>query len=272
VVSFGVTARRIITLTTDFGLRDAYVAVMKGVILGIAPDIRIVDVSHDIRAQDTTGAAYVLDSAYRYFPPDSIHVAVVDPGVGTARRPVAIHSGHGTFVGPDNGIFSACLTGQQVMDPASGKLDGATAVMLNEERFQLTPVSQTFHGRDIFAPAAAHLACGLPLEELGPRVERLQTGEARPPVVKRGAVYGTIVHVDHFGNAISNLSVDLVPATPVIEVAGRTLKGLATSYQDARVIAIIGSTGLLEIAARNASAAETLGLRPGDPVVVRSER
>ena len=258
-----------ITLTTDFGLSDSYVAVMKGVILGIAPETLIVDVSHDIAPQDVDEAAYVLRTAYRYFPATAIHVAVVDPGVGTQRKAVAILTSHGIFVGPDNGIFCSVLVDQGALDEKSGRLVHGTAVHLTNEEYWRKPVSQTFHGRDIFAPVAAHLARGVPLEALGAGISQLHADSSAPASTRGEAIYGRIVHIDRFGNAVSNVPADMLPAACRIEIGGKVLEGLAASYQDARVVALVGSAGLLEVAARNASAAETLGIRRGDPVVVR---
>jgi S-adenosylmethionine hydrolase len=264
-----VTSRPIITLTTDFGLSDSYVAVMKGVVLGIAPETVIVDVSHQIAPQDVLEAAYVLRTAYRYFPATAIHVAVVDPGVGTRRKALGVKAPHGLYVGPDNGIFCSVLEEQEALNEETGELVKGTAVDLTNEDYWRKPVSQTFHGRDIFAPVAAHLARGISLDTFGPAVTRLHIDPTIPPVVRGGAIFGRIVHIDRFGNAVSNVRAEMLPGAFQIEIGGRVIEGLAASYQDARVVAIIGSSGLLEIAARNASAAEGLGLRRGDPLVVR---
>lgn len=262
--------RRIITLITDFGLSDHYAGVLKGVILRVAPDAVVVDISHEVTAGNIAEARYLLQSSFRYFPADAIHVAVVDPGVGTERVPVAIESPHGVFVGPDNGIFSGVLVEQGVLEPMTGELVGGKAVALENERYQMRPVSQTFHGRDIFAPAAAHIAQGVPLWNLGPSVDALKA-ESRPPLVTdAGALRGSIVHVDRFGNAISDVPLDMVPENPLIEIAGRSIGGLARSYQEGPLVAIAGSTGFVEIAARNNRAAELLQLKVGDPILVRA--
>jgi S-adenosyl-L-methionine hydrolase (adenosine-forming) len=270
VIRYAVTPR-IITMTTDFGTVDAYVAIMKGVILSLAPNTTIVDLSHEVRPQYVSGAAYILRSAYRYFPSDAIHLAVVDPGVGTSRKALALRSSHGYFVGPDNGLFSPVLEDQKLVDIESGRLQGdVSAVELNDPTYWLDHVSQTFHGRDIFAPATAYLASGVQVEKLGQKLDMIQLVTQHSPVEHNGAVYGTIIHLDRFGNAVTNVPGKMLPSSPRFDIAGRTLSGLATSYQEERVVAILGSTGFVEIAARNASAADTLGLRVGDPLVVRN--
>ncbi|MGH2442570.1 MAG: SAM hydrolase/SAM-dependent halogenase family protein [Chloroflexota bacterium] len=247
----------IITLTTDFGVRDWYVAAMKGVILRLAPEAQLVDVSHEVPPQSVAGAAYLLESLCDTFPAETIHLAVVDPGVGTERLAIAVATPHGTFVGPDNGIFTPFL-------------DSAyTAVELANPRYQRSPVSRTFHGRDIFAPAAGHLAAGIPLLEFGPRVEAPQLLRELLPTAEGGTVQGTIRHIDHFGNAISNILEGEIARDADIMVAGTTIHGVAAHYQERRVAALIGSSGYLEIAIGNGSAAQTLGIRTGDKVVVR---
>lgn len=264
---------RTITLTSDFGLKDGYVGIMKGVILGIAPRSVLVDITHEIGPQDVVAAAYLLASAQPYFGEDTIHLAVVDPGVGTDRRPVAIRVGNTTFVGPDNGLLMPSLIGLRAVEPESGALAGTTtAVELREEAYRLTPVSDTFHGRDIFAPAAGHIAAGLGLEELGPRLETLQSLAVPEPSVLGRTVTGTIVTIDRFGNAISNVRAHDVPAEPVISVGPATIHGLAHSYQEAETVALVGSAGFLEIGVRNGNAAATLGIKQGDRIVLRGGR
>jgi len=263
-------SRRIITLTTDFGLADAYVAIMKGVILSIAPDAMLVDISHQVEPQDVREAAYLLWCSYRYFPPDSIHLAVVDPGVGTERRPVAVTAPRGLFVGPDNGIFARALIDQGAVDAATGRLLAGSAVILTESRYWHHPVSQTFHGRDIFAPATAHLALGTTISALGPDLASVMVGADDAPTHRDGSIYGSIVHIDRFGNAISNVAASTIPPRAVVQIGDRELHGLASNYQEGQLVALIGSSGMLEVAARNASAASVLGLRVGDPLVIRT--
>jgi hypothetical protein len=258
---------RIITLTTDFGLSDAYVGVMKGVILRIAPQATIVDICHDIAAQDVLAAGFLLAGAYSYFTEGTIHVAVVDPGVGTSRRAIAIKDGGYIFVGPDNGIFSFILCA-----PASAALQ---AVHLTNRDYWLAAPSATFHGRDIFAPVAAHLAAGVPLAALGTEVAvddlvRLPL----PRSERRGdVIYGEVVHVDHFGNLVSNITATSLhdPHALLVEIAGVRISGLSPSYaagEAGQPMALIGSTGYLEIAVPGGSAARVLMAGKGTPVAV----
>lgn len=272
VLRFCVTRGRIISLSSDFGLSDAYVAIMKAVMLDIASDATFVDLSHQIPPQDISSAAFVLASAYRYFPRDAVHLAVVDPGVGTSRRPIAIRTGHGTFVGPDNGIFDDVLEDQAAIGPGGELSQGTEAVELCNDAYRRHPVSATFHGRDIFAPAAAHLANGVALAAMGPPIDCLYRPATLVPVIQDAAVEGVVRYIDRFGNAISNIRRDLVPANARVEVEGRAVGALSNSYQDGEVVAIVGSTGYVEVAVRNGSAARRLHLQVGDSIVVRSSR
>jgi len=268
----------IITLTTDFGLQDPYVAAMKGAILSINPTARLVDVSHAIRPQAVEQAAFVLAAAWPYFPPDAIHVVVVDPAVGSARRALALRAADATFVGPDNGVLSAALP-DEARAAAGESLapvrlpDGYRAVSVTNERFFRTPVSSTFHGRDIFGPVAAHLSLGVALEELGEPVEQIA---ALPPFRARrqpdGSLRGRVLHVDAFGNLITDVRLDdLTSANAVVELAGRTIEGVSSTYEPgADLRAVRGSSGYLEIAAPGASAAAVLKAELGLTVVVRS--
>jgi S-adenosylmethionine hydrolase len=262
-------AARVITLLTDFGLADAYAGIMKGVILGIAPGALVVDLCHSVPPQDVRAGAFLLMAAYAYFPPGTIHVAVVDPGVGTTRRIVAARAGGYTFVGPDNGVLRWAL------DRAGG-VGGAEAVVAVENpRYRLANVSRTFHGRDVMAPAAAHLAAGVSLEALGPVVAPgTLAGEPFPSPERRGktAVAGRVVYVDHFGNCTTNLPEDAASISSApgvsVEVAGRRVP-LARAYGDVdpgQPLALTGSTGLLEIAVRDGNAARTLGIEVGNSV------
>ena len=185
----------IITLLTDFGTRDAYAASMKGVILSIAPDARIIDITHEVPPQDIVEGAWTLASAYRWFPAGTVHVAVVDPGVGSARRAIAARAGAWTFVAPDNGVLAWALDGA----------GDVRAVELADTRWFQPGVSSTFHGRDIFAPVAAHLASGVALDELGPRVDDLVALPVASPHVTPERITCEVVHVVLFGNAITNL-------------------------------------------------------------------
>jgi len=253
---------RLITLTTDFGVRDPFVGVMKGVILGICPDARLVDLTHEIERQDVRGAQLALESAVRFFPPGTIHLAVVDPGVGSARRPLALESGGQQFVGPDNGLFTFALA-----DP------GWTAVTLEAPRYRLPEVSRTFHGRDVFAPAAAHLARGVALAELGPPGGDL-VRQPLPVARREGArLRGEVLAADRFGNLITSITVAQLAGAPgvSVEVAGRSLGAPRESYLEGeadRAAPIMGSQGRLEIFVRDGDARTLLGAGPGTPVWV----
>jgi hypothetical protein len=267
----------IITLTTDFGLQDPYVAAMKGAILTINPAARLVDVSHAIRPQAIEQAVFVLAAAWPYFPPGAIHVAVVDPAVGSRRQAHALRTATATFVGPDNGVLSAALSDdvRPTADdsPALVVLPGGChAVSLTNERYFRSPISSTFHGRDIFGPVAAHLSLGVALEDLGEPVEQII---ALPPFRARrqpdGSLRGRVLHIDAFGNLITDVRVEDLPSRgTIVEVAGRTLRGVSIAYEpgvDLR--AVTGSSGYLEIAAPGGSAATVLKAELGLTVAVR---
>lgn len=271
----------LITLTTDFGTADSYVGTMKGVILGIVPDARLVDLSHEVAPQDIRGAAYVLYAAYPFFPPHTVHLVVVDPGVGGARRPIALRTPAGFFVGPDNGVFSYVMACEPV----------EASVALADPRYRLPRVSRTFHGRDVFAPAAAHLAAGVPIADLGPSAaDPVVFPAPRLEITSRGIV-GEVLHVDRFGNVVTSigrllwskdeLSLESVfveaqmrfsAAGATLVVAGQEVAGVYHTYaevQPGEMLALVGSSGHLEIAVRGGSAVERLGMHPGDKVVLR---
>ncbi len=255
----------VVTLTTDFGLRDPYVAEMKGVILGLTGSVHLIDVTHDIPRHDITEGALALEAVAPFFPAGTIHLAVVDPGVGTARRGIAIAAGGQVFVGPDNGLFTPFLDG------------GAwTAWEVAAREYRLGAVSRTFHGRDVFAPAAAHIATGVDPSRLGPRVTdpvRLVWPEAR---AAGAGVAGVVLHADRFGNLVTSIRADAVAALSgmTVSVAGRTVP-LVGTYEElgrGKLGALVGSSGRLEIAAREGSAARALKARRGMPVVVSRTR
>ncbi len=258
-----------ITLLTDFGVADGYVGIMKGVILGIAPAAPIIDISHMISPQNIAEGAFVLSRAYRYFPRGTVHVAVVDPGVGGARRPVLIDAGHSVFVGPDNGVFSYVLATETDL----------RAYHLDVRDYWLPAVSTTFHGRDIFAPCAAHVARGVAPEKLGTAIPidslvRLPNLQA---TAGAGVVRGQVVHIDRFGNVITNIPANLLAElgagrAVTVRVGGQNICGLATAYTDVAVgamVALISSGGSLEISVRNGDASRRLGCRAGDWVECR---
>lgn len=259
----------IITLTTDFGLEDAYVGVMKGVILGIAPEARIVDISHAVGAQNVAEGTFILQAAYPFFSAGTIHVAVVDPGVGTSRLPLAIATPSGIFVGPDNGLFAPILHELGLADSTGALRPGATAVEIRNPAARLAAVSATFHGRDIFAPAAAHLARGMQVTDLGPAVQSIQAPPGTGPVRNSdGVTRGAIVHIDHFGNAVTNIRGSSLAGSEIVIAGDHEIGRLVRTYGEGSVMALVGSTGLVEIAVRDGSAAEQLGLRVGDQIQV----
>ena len=256
---------RLLTLTTDFGTRDAYVAAMKGVMCSISPALRMVDVTHEVTPQDVMEAAFVLREAVPYFPEDTVHLVVVDPGVGTARRPLALRSGGHWFVGPDNGLFPL------ILDEASPD----AAVVLDEPRFWRTPEpSTTFHGRDIFAPAAAHLSAGAPLDTLGSPAGPLEPLHWALPITEAEGIQGWVVHVDRFGNCITNITraafkphgtdhpLKCFVGTTVLEAVQPTY-GAAPASEP---LLLFGSSDHLEVAVNGGNAAELLDIRKGTPV------
>ena len=255
-------ARPVITLITDFGMADPFVGTMKGVILGICPDAEIVDLTHDVPAQDIRAGAYLLSTAYLHFPHDTTHVAIVDPGVGTQRRPIAVKSPDATFVCPDNGLLSYVLTG----------VGSFEARHLTTKKLWLPNTSLTFHGRDIFAPVAAHLASGISFESIGPVIDGLVFQAIGEPHVAEGQVLGGIVHIDIYGNLVTNIKSEHLPIGAItIEVMDCEIDGLSQNYQDGkRLVALIGSSGSLEIALRSGSAATEINAGVGASVWVRT--
>lgn len=260
--------RRVITLTTDFGVRDAYVGTMKGVILGINPEATIVDLCHEIVPQDVRQGALALYNACRYFPVGTIHVAVVDPGVGSERRPIAVGTSQAVFVGPDNGVFSLVVGGWE-------RRSEVTIVHLTEPRFWLPEVSSTFHGRDIFSPVAAHLSLGVPLEALGQVVDDMvRLSLPQPEVRDDGTILAQVLRIDRFGNVITSVPEGLVAEEDVsaVEIGGRQISRLSHTYsqvESGALVALIGSEGFLEVAVRDGNAARTLEVAVGAPVIIR---
>lgn len=272
----------IITLTTDFGTEDAYVAEMKGVILSINPKAAIVDICHYIKPQNIAQAAFVISTACRYFPQDSIHVVVVDPGVGSQRRAIALKTAKAFFVAPDNGLLSYIANSferdRDTAFPFSSHTEerGLSAefqsVSLTNPRFWHHPVSSTFHGRDVFAPVAAHLSLGVSLDKFGEVIPSIQAFPVPHPRVKApGEVAGHIIHIDHFGNLITDIKKEDLPGEEILlTVAGQQIEGLSTSYAGSnKLMTIMGSTGHLEIALKKGSAASWLGVEIGDIVKVK---
>ncbi len=253
----------IITLTTDFGTTDHFTGVMKGVILGICPDAALVDISHEIRPFEITEGAFVISEAYRYFPRKTIHVVVVDPGVGTSRRPILMEAAGQYFVGPDNGVFSMVFLREK------HKVRAITA-----ERFFRKPVSQTFHGRDIFAPVAAHLAAGATPAQFGKTIgDYLRMALGHPPRTGKRTWTGLILKIDHFGNLITNFHSNEFPDIALrpfeMQVGIKKLSRIAQTFADSElgeVFLIVGSSGYFEVVSNQASAARLLGCGTGAPV------
>lgn len=260
----------VIAFLTDFGLSDGYVGVMKGVVQGIAPQVCMLDITHEIAAQDIAIASWVLATTYSYFPEGTIFVCVVDPGVGSARRPAAIHAGKWYFVGPDNGLFSYVLAEQPIH----------AAVALTNPAYHLARVSHTFHGRDIFSPAAAHIAQGVALSELGQAIDpaSLQRLNIIQPVLQSKHIDAQVVHIDHFGNIITNIPLSLMPdlfERPDVRLhfplqgvtIVRSQRFFATTTTEQEGPFIYGdSSDHIAVAIRNGNAASTLGITNGAPV------
>ena len=256
----------IITLLTDFGTQDYFVGAMKGVILSLNPTVTIVDLTHDVPPQDIRAAAFNLLAAYKDFPPGTIHLAVVDPGVGSGRRPILIECAEQLFVGPDNGLFSWICERE-------GRF---VARHLANEKFFRQPKSATFHGRDVFAPAAAALSNGVVAAELGPLIADPIALESLIPATNNdGTVEAAIIHIDRFGNCITNLTVEHLAAGEnhhsQLLVNGQPISCRREFFSDAgqsddALFMIAGSAGFIEIAAQNSSAASILKARPGQPV------
>lgn len=258
---------KIVTLTTDFGLKDPYVAEMKAVILNICPNVTIVDITHEIEKFNIRMGAYTLASAAPYFPAGTVHVAVVDPGVGTKRRSIMIETKHSFFVGPDNGILILAATKQGIVRIHE----------LTNQRFMLPKVSFTFHGRDIFAPAVAHLLNGVRSEEFGPEICDAVYPEFLKVTEQNGVITGEIMHVDGFGNIITNISENEltnigVKATLNVDLAGYKMRlRFCQAYGEAgpqEPLALIGSHGFLEIALNQGNAARTFKVKAGDKIAV----
>ena len=258
----------IITLTTDFGTTDSYVGMMKGVILGIVPEVTLVDISHEIPPQDVRGGAFVLESACPYFPPGTIHVVVVDPGVGSKRRILAGRTRRGTYVGPDNGVLSWALESEEVQ----------AIISVTQSLYWLDEISGTFHGRDIFAPVAAHLARGVPIERLGiPITDPIRLPLSSPHQEADGAVHSEVIYIDRFGNLVTAIRLHLEDHRIVnlpdrneevrlsqktrVEILGQHIDSIRHNYADVapgELVALVGSSGHLELAVRDGSAATIL--------------
>jgi S-adenosylmethionine hydrolase len=252
----------VITLLTDFGLRDHFVAAMKGVMLSVNPDLRFVDISHLVPPQDVFSGAFTLWQACFCFPPGTVHLAVVDPGVGTARKALAASSGGHYFVAPDNGLLTYVLQARE----------DCTAHEITADHYFLKPVSTTFHGRDVFAPIAAWISRGIPLHQIGP-VLRDPVRLKIPPIkrVQDTLIQGSVLAVDRFGNLITNLKPEDVPGFTKILAGQREITAIHESYAEGKageIFIVPGSTGYLEIAVKDGSAASVLSIKGGAPIGV----
>jgi S-adenosylmethionine hydrolase len=257
----------IITLTTDFGFSDPFVGIMKGVIFGIAPSVEVVDITHDIPSYRIQEAALCVESAYRYFPAGSIHVVVVDPGVGSARRPIAAVTEDHRFVAPDNGVLSF------LFDPEV-HTGGAVVHHITDVGLFLKSLSKTFHGRDIFAPVAAHLANGLPMEAVGPRITDFVHEPPPKPRRTGNNLSAAVLRVDKFGNIITNLRSEHLSSGFGICISGVRITRLCSSFSEAppgEFFAIEGSAGYVEIAVNCGSAAERLNVERGAEIEVETD-
>ena len=268
----------LLVFTTDFGLVDSYAGVMKGVALGINPDLRLVDLTHQIAPQNIAQGAFALGVSYQYFPSHAIHVAVVDPGVGTSRRPILLQTPHGSFVSPDNGLLSRVLEGYLSGPPSvSGSVQLPPSVHahhLTNPDYWLHSVSSTFHGRDIFTPVAAHLSKGVSPELMGKPVGKMEYLPVPQARVEPNEIRGEIIYCDVYGNLISSIPMRLLENRQIAEIRirGRAIHSLSRTFNDSPtsqgLIALVGSHGYLEVAAPNGSAAATLPAGPGEPITV----
>ena len=260
-------ARPIITLTTDFGLNDHFVGTVKGAILSIAPDTEIVDICHSVQAFDILDGALVLAQAYSYFPTRTVHLVVVDPGVGSARRPILASSDKYNFVAPDNGVLSLMYAREERLNVRH----------ITSDHYFLQPLSNTFHGRDIFAPVAGYLAKGVDQEKFGPEItDFVRFNAPRPKAVDAKTLRGIVLKVDRFGNLITNITAQDAPALfqvplPAFKMAigQREVTSFKTNYADGapnELFAILGSMGYLEIAANRSAAAQLAGAGKGTEV------
>jgi S-adenosylmethionine hydrolase len=256
-------AQPILTLTTDFGAADHYVGTMKGVILGICPRARIVDISHEVKPYQIAEGAYLVAQAYRYFPAKTVHVVVVDPGVGSARRPILIEAAKQYFIAPDNGVLSMVYTSEK-----------HKARLISAERYFRQPVSRTFHGRDIFAPVAAHIAAGVPAARVGKLIhDHLKCSSWKPQRTGKRTWTGQVLHIDRFGNIVTSFEAaafpDLEMRDFVLHLGPCEVTVLAHSYAEcgpSELFAIAGSSGYLEVSVNQASAAKMVGCETGAPV------
>jgi len=260
--------KRFITLLTDFGDEDSYLAELKGVVLSINPEAEIVEATQKVKAGNIRQGAYLLGRYFKYYPEGTIHLAVVDPGVGSERLPILLRTEKYFFVGPDNGVFS------YVLEEEKAEL----AIKLTNSKYQLLSASRTFEGRDVFAPAAAYLSLGVDPREFGPELEEIESFKIPEPEINGEQIEGEIVHVDHFGNVVTNIPLDLLTELGrfvTMKVKGRAINKLVTSYEegkDCEFFVITGSGATLEISSFGKDAAGKLNVSPGDKVYLTAEK
>lgn len=271
----------VITLTTDFGISDPFVGIMKGVMLRINPSIKFVDISHQIEPQNIIQAYLILNYSYKYFPPGTIHLSIVDPDVGSKRRPLLIKSGNYYFVGPDNGMFSFIFKNNRSPFPSPLKGGGGVRVFeLTENKFFLSSVSSTFHGRDIFASVAAHLSRGVKPSEFGKPIKNPVMLKIPESSIRGNEIRGEVIYIDRFGNLITNISFDEFYKTTSgiknnnfnIRIKGIKITHIYKSYteaEDLKPSSIFNSWGLLEIFIKNGNAGTALGIKKGEKVVIK---
>lgn len=262
---------RVITLITDFGSKEGYVGAMKGVILSIAPEVRIVDITHEIPFGRVSKASLVLESIQQYYPAGTVHLVVVDPGVGSRRKALAVESAERFYVGPDNGVLEPAYVADKSPD----------CYELSDTQFHLKPVSLTFHGRDVFAPAAAYLARGVKLEKLGKRVQSpVRLGSSRKKIISDERLVGRVIYADRFGNLITDITardLELLgrdKSCLAVSICGKRIDGVSDYYSQADegdLIALVGSTGRLEVAIAMDSAFDHLGPLAEDAEVTISK-
>jgi len=267
----------VITLTTDFGLNDAYVAALKGVILSINPEVTLVDICHNIRPQNIRQAAFLLSTVCDYFPYQTVHLVVVDPGVGTSRRPLILKTPRAFFVAPDNGVLSYIIYAGTSAVPTDGehvKLGGdLKAYVINRSEYWLSSVSNTFHGRDIFAPVTARLSLGMPPSGLGINVDTVTAFRIPFPSREIDHITGEVLHVDNFGNLITNIRANDLPPewqNVNIVIGNHVIEGMVKTYAKGQdLIALFGSSGYLEISRKNGNAAAFLNSDIGEKIIVQ---
>jgi S-adenosylmethionine hydrolase len=252
----------VIAILTDFGTRDHYVGAMKGAVLTVCPSATLVDITHDVPPQDLRTASFELLAAFRYFPPRTVFLVVVDPGVGSERRGIAVEAGDYQFVAPDNGVLS----------PVLGETPPQRIVSLTNPRYRRPVVSQTFEGRDRFGPAAAWLAAGTSITSLGEEVQTIERLTLPHPVFRADAVEGEVLHIDRFGNLVTNILRDAIgPRDATVHIGRCEALAVVSTYSDVAsgtLCALIGSTGRLEIACNGGNAAAIIGAARGDAVRV----